>query len=89
MSGWSTVRLEGTYLATNLVDHPRYVAADLGDRPGDFVKATCNQCFDMLDCLREGSGIGGFVKGVNMGVVPLNGGGYLGQTPKDLFKLRL
>ena len=73
----------------NLVKPPRYIAADLGNCPADFVEATCNQRFNMLDCLREGSGVGGFVEGVDMGVVPLNGGGYLGQTPKDLFKLRL
>jgi hypothetical protein len=89
VSGWSTVQLEGAYLATDLVDCPRYVAANLGDLSGDLVKATRNQCFDALDCLREGSNVGGFVKGVDAGVVPLNSGGELGQTPEELFKLRL
>ncbi len=72
-----------------MADCPRYIAADLGDRPRDFVKATHDQHFDVLDCLREGSSAGGFVKGVKTGVVPLNGGGEFGQTPEDLFELRL
>ncbi len=56
MSGWSTGQLEGTYFVTDLVNHPRDIAANLGNCPRDFVKATSYQRFDVLDHLREGSG---------------------------------
>ncbi len=59
------------------------------DASRDFIKATRDQCFNTLDCLRDSSGIGGFVEGVETRVVPLNGGGELGQNPEGLFKLRL
>ncbi len=81
--------LEGAYFATNLVDCPRYIAANLGNCPRDFVEATRDQHFDMLDCLREGSGAGGFVEGVKMGAMLFNSGDEYGQTPKNLFELGL